>query len=428
MTFTEVIPTKMHQLFISPSYIPIDSSVTLINAKIIDKLDHLGVNTTVLTVSPEDTSYTVTLKLSDIFKSKRSVYRVRSYETGGKVLMALRKILRRVFPIMFFAPDYHFIWEFLAILKLFKIRKERKIDVIHSVSAPYCSHIVGYMAKTIFKRPWVCHLDDFWADQPAEHFGRYRFLNRWIEKKCFEKADVVLSTSREILTHAAARYSEAIKNKFKFIPPSYESSHYPERGFGRNGKFRFTYLGVFYPGKREPASLFDALRIIRETHPEAYHRLEIYLVGVDHPTYQSMAEGRGIADIVRCSGRVNYLESMKLMKEASVLVHIGYMSGKFSEDIHISGKLFEYLGAERLILAITTLSGPVADFIRENNGIVCDYNNPKDIADAVVKIVSDHSIDDLYNWTNPSRVETLYSSESVATGYKELFHKLICNA
>jgi hypothetical protein len=67
----------MDQLFISPSYIPIDSSVTLINAKIIDRLDDLGVTTTVLTVSPEDTSYTVTPELLDIFKSR--VYRVRSY-------------------------------------------------------------------------------------------------------------------------------------------------------------------------------------------------------------------------------------------------------------------------------------------------------------------------------------------------------------
>jgi glycosyltransferase involved in cell wall biosynthesis len=141
-----------------------------------------------------------------------------------------------------------------------------------------------------------------------------------------------------------------------------------------------------------------------------------------------MAERLGIGDVVKCSGRVDYLESMKLMKEASVLVHIGYLSGKFSEDIHISGKLFEYLGAERLMLAITTLSGPVADFIRGNKGIVCDYNNSNDIADAVVKIVSNYSIDDLYNWRNPSHVHKLYSSESVASVYKELFQRLISNA
>jgi glycosyltransferase involved in cell wall biosynthesis len=418
----------MDQLFISPSYIPIDSSVTLINAKIINKLDDFGVTTTVLTVSPEDTSYTVTPKLLDIFKSKRRVYRVRSYEAGGRFLMALRKVLRKVFPVIFFAPDYHFIWEFLAILKLFKVKKQCKIDIIHSVSAPYCSHIVGYFAKSILKKPWVCHLDDFWVDQVFEHFHAFRFINRWLEKICFKKADVVLSTSKEILELAKARYSQDIQNKFIFIPPGYELRYYPQVYTEEKDKYKFTYLGVLYPGRREPHSLFAAVKYIKHEHPEIYKRLEITLVGIDHSKYQQMADKEEIGGIVRCRGRVDYLESMRLMKEASALIHIGLMNSRFNDDIHISGKIFEYFGAERLILAITTLSGPVADFIRENNGIVSDYNNPKDIADAIVKIVSDYSIDDLYNWKNPSHVQTLYSSESVASAYKELFHKVISNA
>jgi glycosyltransferase involved in cell wall biosynthesis len=418
----------MDQLFISPSYIPIDSSVTLINAKIIDRLDDLGVTTTVLTVSPEDTSYTVTPELLDIFKSKRRVYRVRSYETGGTFLMALRKVLRKVFPVIFFAPDYHFIWEFLAILKLFKIKKECKIDIIHSVSAPYCSHIVGYFAKSILSKPWICHLDDFWVDQVFEHFHVFRFINRWLEKTCFKKADVVLSTSREILELAKARYPQDIQNKFIFIPPGYELRYYPQTYTEEKDKYKFNYLGVLYPGRREPHSLFAAVKYIKDEHPEIYKRLEINLVGIDHSKYQQIADKEEIGSAVRCRGRVDYLDSMKHMKEASALIHIGLMNGRVSEDIHISGKIFEYLGAERLILAITTLSGPVADFIRENNGIVSDYNDPKDIADAVLKIVSNYSIDDLYNWKNPPHVQKLYSSESVASAYKELFQRLISNA
>jgi glycosyltransferase involved in cell wall biosynthesis len=418
----------MNQLFISPSYIPIDSSVTLINAKIIDKLDDFGVTTTVLTVSPEDTSYTVTPKLLDIFKSKRSVYRVRSYETGGKFLTALRKVLRKVFPIIFFAPDYHFIWEILAIFKLFTIKKQCKIDIIHSVSAPYCSHIVGYFAKSFLKKPWVCHLDDFWVDQVFEHFDSFRFINRWLEKICFKKADVVLSTSKEILELAKARYSQDIQNKFMFIPPGYELRYYPHAYTGERAKYKFTYLGVLYAGRREPLSLFAALNYIKNEHPEIYRRLEINLVGIDCSKYQQMADKEGIGSIVRCRGRVDYLESMRHMKEACVLIHIGLMNGRYNKDIHISGKIFEYLGAQRLILAITTLSGPVATFIRKNNGIVCDYNNPKDIARAIVKIVSDHSVDDLYNWKNPPHVQKLYSSESIASAYKELFQQFVSNA
>jgi glycosyltransferase involved in cell wall biosynthesis len=400
----------------------------LINAKIIDKLEDFGVTTTVLTVSPQDTSYTVTPKLLDLFKSKRKVYRVRSYEIGGTWLTTFRKVLRKMFPVIFFAPDYHFIWEFLAIVKLFEIKRECKIDIIHSVSAPYCSHIVGYFAKSILKKPWVCHLDDFWVDQVFEHFHAFRFINRWLEKICFKKSDVVLSTSREILELAKVRYSQDIHNKFIFIPPGYELRHYAQSYTKEKHRYKFTYLGVLYSGRREPLSLFAAVKYIKDERPEIYRRLEINLVGIDPSKYQQMVDKEEIGDVVRCRGRVDYLESLRLMKEASALIHIGLINARVNEDIHISGKLFEYLGAERLILAITTLSGPVADFIRENNGIVCDYNNPKSIADAIVRIVSDYSIDDLHNWKNPPHVQKLYSSESVASAYKELFNKLISNA
>jgi glycosyltransferase involved in cell wall biosynthesis len=418
----------MNQLFISPSYVPIDSSVTLINAKVIDKLDDLGVSSIVLTASPDDTSYTVTPKLLEIFQSNRKIYRVRSYETGGKFLMTFRRMLQKFFPVIFFAPDYHFIWEFLAILELFRIKKECKIDIIHSVSAPYCSHIVGYFAKTILRKPWICHLDDFWVDQVFEHFHAFRSLNAWLEKKCFKKADVVLSTSKEILELAKARYSEDIQNKFIFIPPGYESRHYPQTYYRQNGKYKFSYLGVLYPGRREPLSLFAAVKNLKNEHPGVYERIELNLIGVDHCKYQNIAEELAIRDVVRCRGRVDYLESMRHMKEASVLVHLGLMNNRFNQDIHISGKMFEYLGAGRLILALTTPSGPVADFIRKNKGIVCDYNNPEDIADAIVKIVSNYSTDDLYNWRNPPHVQELYSSGSIANAYKDIFQKLVPNA
>lgn len=419
---------KINQLFISPSYVPIDSSVTLINAKIIDKLEDFDVNTIVLTMSPADTTFTVTPELSEIFESDRKVYRVRAYESGGKLLIAFRKVLRTVFPVIFFIPDFHFIWESLAIFKLFKIKRECNIDVIHSVSAPYCSHVVGYFAKQILKRPWVCHLDDFWVDNPFEHFDRYRFINRWIEKKCFKEADVVLSTSKEILSIAGARYPETLRKKFLFIPPCYEPKHYPVDHKMNREKYTFTFLGVFYPGRREPSSLFSALQILKGRHPDIYSKIAVLLVGIDYMKYGQIADEAGVSDAVKCRGRVDYMESMKLMKEASVLVHLGLMSGKFSEDIHISGKMFEYLGAERLLMSITTPNGPVAEFTKKNGGIVCDYNNHEDIAERIVQIAMTYSVDDLFNWKNPPHVEKIYSSESVADHYKQLFQSLISNA
>jgi glycosyltransferase involved in cell wall biosynthesis len=416
---------KYRQLVITPSYVPVDSSVTLINAKIIDLLETKNVDSVVLTVAPDDTSYCINKKLLYIFPSSRKVYRIRSYEKGGKWLIAARKFLKIILPFLFYIPDFHFVWEMLAITKLRKITQENKIDLIHSISAPYCSHIVGYFAKLVLKKPWVCHLDDFWADQPVEHFDRYRFLNYWLERICFEKADIVLSTSREILDFASKRYPNEITQKFKFIPPCYNSSEYPKTFEKNSNKHTFTFLGIFYRNHREPYGLFNALDIIKKERSDVYNKISVRLIGRNAGGWDGYIRENGLDDVVILQGQVDYKQSLIEMKKTTVLIHFGFMQNKNETDIHVSGKIFEYFGAQRMILGITTPKGPVADIIKKARGIVADYNDPGNIAKAMVEIVDNHSISQLYNWKNAGDIEDNYGSEAVVAKHRKLLECLI---
>ncbi len=425
------------QLYISPSYVPVDSSVTLINSKIIDALEGYSIKTVVLTVATEDTWFRITPRLSEIFPSDRKVYRVRSYEKGKKTLISLRTLLRKLLPFIFFIPDFHFIWEILAIKKLFKIRNEHTIDIIHSVSAPHSSHIVGYCAKLLFKRPWVCHLDDFWWNQAGKHYSIFRPVNKWLEKNCFQKADIVLSTSREILSFAEAHYADDVVKKFVFIPPCYEPKHYPRPGVRKtkdsaSSKYRLKYLGVFYPGRRDPVTFLKAIEHLKSNNHDIYHKLEVNFIGGNAETYTEYAKELDITDAVSFNKSVDYLTATKLMKESELLIHLGFMrnerSGDIgidscSDDFYLSGKLFEYIGAKRLIFAITTPSGPVADFIIAHKGVVADYRDPFDIARKLKEIVTRYSVEDLHKWSHPHS-ERLYSSRAVAKQYYELFRSL----
>lgn len=426
----------MNQLFISPSYIPIDSSVTLINARIIDKLEEYGVNTIVLTMSTDDIyvapRMTITPKLSEIFKSTRKAYRLRTYESGGKLLGVFRAILRKTFPIIFYLPDYHFLWVLNSILKLPRIKRENKVDIVHSVSSPYCSHVVGYFAKKILRKPWICHLDDFWVDQyrwsPAT-FNKYLRINMWLEKKCFEKADIILSSSREILQLARERYPSQITKKFAYIPPGYNPKDYPHVEFRHDGKYKFTFSGFLYADekdavRRDPNSMFEALQLIRDTDPDMFRRIEVNLIGVDESKWNRVSKEHGVDSVVRCFGRVDYRESIRNMKEASVLLHFGIMSSKIEEDIFVSGKIFEYFGANRLILGITTPTGPVADIIRQSGGVVCDYRMPQDIAGTMKNIIVSYSLQDLYNRKNPDIVRQ-YTTDAVASAYVNLMRTVV---
>ena len=109
--------------------------------------------------------------------------------------------------------------------------------------------------------------------------------------------------------------------------------------------YRFSFLGVLYDPWRRPDTIFKALKILRDKNPGLAAKIRFDLVGVEEEKYSALANEMGVGDIVTCKPRVDYFTSMRIMKESAVLVHIGFITDKHPEDIHISGKLFEYVGA-----------------------------------------------------------------------------------
>lgn len=415
--------TGLTQLVITPSYPPVDSSVSLINVKVIRALEKKEVSSVILTVDPGDSDLPVSRLGEDLFKTDNQVYRLKTYERGGRALELVRRMGRVIFRPLFYLPDQHFIWVLSAMTVLAGIGRRHRIDLIHSISSPYCSHLVGYAAKTVLKRPWICHLDDFWGDQQLEHFDRFRTANLWLEKKCFHHAEVVLSSVQEILDFAAKRYSRDITDKFTFIPPCYEPISYPSYYTVKRGKYVFNYMGRLWRGVRDPLTLFDAIKIMKSQNPKAYRRLEFNFYGEDNDQFLPLVRELGIGEVVHLYCRVDHRVSLEKMKEAAVLLHLG--TGGFRncrEDIFISGKLYEYFGAQRMVLALTTPGSLVEKFIKEHKGLTADYNNPKDIADKIVGIVNKYKVSQLYTWKNVPQIRD-YAVDRITDRYVELFRK-----
>lgn len=419
-----------------PVYPPVDSSVTVINVKLLGPLEDIGIDTVVLTVDSKDTKIgTLTPELCRLFHSDRPVYRVPAHEKGSQLLERGHAVAQRMFPLLYFAPDYHFIWQWLAIGKLIDIKKRHRIDFIHSISNPYCSHIVGLFAKKILGKPWICHLDDYWADNPFEHFSRFRRLNRWLERICFARADAILSASREVLTAAERRYEPEIKRKFAFIPPSYEPRFFPEK-VPQPQKYEFLFLGKFYKEYREPYTLFRAIKLIRDEHSGIYSKIHFRLVGSNVTEYRPYAEALGIADSISFEGQIDYLRAMRKLREASVMLHIGGLDDRdpgtytplkrkmMREDADLNGRMFEALGAQRLILAITTETGPVPEFTRKYGGITCRNNDPRDIVEKITAIVSRYSVKELNEWRYPINSK-VYDAQNVSIQFLNLTESLL---
>jgi glycosyltransferase involved in cell wall biosynthesis len=99
---------------------------------------------------------------------------------------------------------------------------------------------------------------------------------------------------------------------------------------------------------RHPGTLFEALRRLQDRDPRLGDRLQLVLAGrLDHDE-QRLIAGAGIDGLVRHVGMLSRSESIALQRRADVLVLLTSATLVWE----LPGKVFEYFGARRPILAL----------------------------------------------------------------------------
>jgi glycosyltransferase involved in cell wall biosynthesis len=81
-----------------------------------------------------------------------------------------------------------------------------------------------------------------------------------------------------------------------------------------------------------------------------------------------MAKRHGIESSVHLAGRVPHTESLRRMQSATALLAVQSPE----DDVHVPGKLFEYIGARRPIFAMSRPCETADLIVRNNLGWVAD--------------------------------------------------------
>ena len=225
---------------------------------------------------------------------------------------------------------------------------------------------------------WVADCRDEITQNPSVTKG-LRKLYAKAERQMLLYADAVTTVSQPIL--------EGFKRNVPAI-----SSHFPLFAEVRNGYdfdspitnkesqntfFTLSYFGTFY-GKRKPYVFFKALECFLLKNKNA--RLKVKLIGVGN----TIRIPDHLFDVVETYGLVAHNESVAMMMEADSLLLI---LPKLEQKGVYSGKLFEYLGCRKPILAVVDPYDVAANLIREcNAGVVADFDDVRSIASAIEKL------------------------------------------
>jgi len=247
-------------------------------------------------------------------------------------------------------PDTYLGWYPFAVRAALREARATKFDAVYSTSPPETSHLVGDVVHRRAALPWVADFRDPWMnlrllDPPTPVHAR---LHRRLEARVCEHASAVVVTTRwheAVLRHEYPRVRVArVANGYDGEEARTVASLAPAAR-----PMRIVHAGMLTQ-KRSATAFLEALAKFFERRPEARSDLEVRFVGAREDESERAAARLGLGDRVYFESSLPHDEVLRLERQAHVLLLIKHADSRY--DGLVPGKLYEYIGVARPVLAL----------------------------------------------------------------------------
>ena len=268
-----------------------------------------------------------------------------------------------------FIPDPRLFWVRPSVRFLQKMIETNEIGTVITTGPPHSMHLIGLGLKQKTGVKWVADFRDPWSKwdilDKLGVKGWARKRHRALEKKVIEKTDLLITVSPSWdadFKALGATKSFVLTNGFDRIAPQAAV----ESGAG---SFVIAHVGMLNE-MRNPQALWAALAQLCQDHPGFAADVKIYLAGIPSEKVTASIESyRELKEKLVVDGYLSYDEANEKMRRSAVLLLV--MNDSQNSKGHIPGKLFEYLAAERPVLAIGDPEGDSAGILRETRAGHC---------------------------------------------------------
>jgi hypothetical protein len=264
-----------------------------------------------------------------------------------------------------------------------QLKEASKYDAIFTWSMHHSAHLLGrYVKKRNPAIRWFAHFSDPWVKNPFFMQNWFtKIINKYLERKVFEQADSLLFTSKETVDLVLEAYPENIREKACIVPHAFDESLYPTTQKTNRNDIIIRYIGNFY-GLRQPTGLIKALEILFANHFEVIKNIKLDFIGssINKDSYSIPEQ---LNSYINFQEPVDYLASLKLMKEADLLLVI---DAPFENSPFLPSKLIDYIGAGRPIFGITP-PGTSERVLKGLGFLTANPNNPQEIANSLLKMI-----------------------------------------
>ena len=260
----------------------------------------------------------------------------------------------------FFIPDARVGWVKPSTLFLSEFITKHNIKNIVTTGPPHSLHLIGLNLKQNFNLRWLADFRDPWTT-----IGYHKQLkltqaaqnkHKRLEAKVLEIADDIIVTSRV----TKLEFEKLTKTPIHVITNGFDTESVAN--VERDKKFTISHIGSLL-SKRNPEILWEVLLELTSSNKTFKADFRLNLVGFVSEEIKNNLIHLGLSDCINDVGYVSHKEAITYQNKSQVLLLIEIDS----EDTRciIPGKLFEYMIAQRPILAIGPEGSDVEGILKE---------------------------------------------------------------
>ena len=275
------------------------------------------------------------------------------------------------------APDAAVLWNLTAVPAARRIVREHAVDVVLTTSPPGSVHLVGAALARDGRCAWVADL----RDSIARHSQRRRDVRgeQRLARAVARRADAVVCASEAIAEEMRLLGGEA---SVRVIGNGADFEEFEGLEYTPSARFRLTHTGSFF-GARDPRVFLDALS---QVEGDVLARF----VGDFRARDREHAARLPLQERLELIDYLPRREALALQRDSEALLLLIPHAGGRGRGV-LSGKVFEYLAAERPILALVPPAGEAARLIESTQaGVVVDPGDVEGTVLALQEMIDQH--------------------------------------
>ncbi|HUR31902.1 MAG TPA: glycosyltransferase [Saprospiraceae bacterium] len=275
----------------------------------------------------------------------------------------------------FFIPDARMFWIKPSVRFLKKYLQENHVDAIVSTGPPHSMHLIAERIHKATGIPWIADFRDPWTNidfyQDLKLTAIADKRHKTLEKKVLRNATKIVT----VTWRSRDEFRELInRDDIVVIPNGFDDADFPsENRQPLDEKFTLVYVGSMNKD-RNPASLWSALQQLLTESTELRNKLKINILGPVDFSVRDSIEKTGLNSFTEFIEFMPHNEAVRKQQQAQVLLLL--INNTPNAKTIIPGKLYEYLGSGRPILAIGPRDSDSAKVITmTQGGVVHEFND-----------------------------------------------------